>query len=153
MHTQPEARMGSHHLRGPVAVVAKLRDGALAEDLADVGDTARFLRQQPIHRAVPVLLIHPRGHVARVVAPVRQDEVVIRMVADLVILQGLDDITAPAGMDEARLLAHEAEGRGHLMLRVQLREGEERVVRGGINIVLGVEAEDQLHGGLHSARP
>jgi hypothetical protein len=123
-----ELRVTAHDLGRPVAVVAKLRDRPRPEDRLDVRQPARLLGQQPVHPGIPVVAQHVVRHVAMRVAPVRQDEVVVGVIAHLVVGQRRDDILATAGVDEARFLADQPEGRGHAMPRVDARQFEQRVI-------------------------
>ena len=79
------------------------------------------------------------------VGGVGQDEVVVGVIPHFMARHGRDHIRPPAGPQEPRLLADETEAGRHPVPRVDLGETQQGIVRQGVDVVLGVEAEQEIH--------
>ena len=68
----------------------------------------------------------------------------VRVIADVVLLQGGDDVRAPPLLEDAGFLADDLEGRLHPKARQHLGKTPRRVVILRKDVVLGVEPQDDV---------
>ena len=135
-------REGDDGLAGPggagLTVAGEFFD---AEDAADVVGAALFAADE-LGDAVE------EAGFGQILGGGGVDGVEVGVVADVVLLEGGDDVGALALLEDAGFFTDHFEGGGDIAFREKLGDAEGSIIVGGENVVLGVEPEDDVDSGL-----
>src|SRR5439155_22851313 len=121
----------------PRAARLAVTAGGDAEDALDVVVTGSFAAVELGHAFVPAQVGEVHGRAGL-------HAVIIGVVADLVFLQGGDDVGPVAPLQRARLFADDLEGGAHAFAGQEVGDVQRGVVTRRQDVVLGVEPEDDV---------